>query len=370
MQKQDSAEDACNNAGHRGPRRPCERMAGTAPAIRGRRRAICRLRLVACLWLPLALPVQAQHPSTETAQEAQSRLWLWPHPGADRTAPGGRIFERSDDPARPDRYIDPVADPYLVVYRPSRPNGRALLVIPGGGYRRVVLDKEGSALVPAFAERGGYTLFVLRYRLPDGRPQDADLPLADAQRAMRLLRAHGRQWGIDPGRIGAMGFSAGGHLAASLATSPERATYAPVDAADRLPARPDFVLLLYPVITMDPPLAHPGSRQRLLGARPTAAQVARHSPQRHVDAHTPPTFLLHAQDDAAVAVENSLLFHAALRRAGVPAQMHVFAHGGHGFGMRDAHGPLAAWPRLALEWMAALEGDVPKDDVEDDDDGR
>jgi acetyl esterase/lipase len=304
----------------------------------------------------------AQRPSSDTPEETASRIWLWP----DKTAPGSahvaaqqRIVERSDDARRPDRIITGVTRPYMVVYRPRRPNGTALLVTPGGGYERVVLDKEGSALLPAFVEQAGVTLFVLRYRLPGDAHADArDAPLADAQRALRLIRARAGEWDIDPRRIGVIGFSAGGHVAASLGTRFGDKVYAAIDAADRQSARPDFMLLVYAVIDMGAH-AHHGSRARLLGPSPAAADIAAYSPQRHVDAGTPPTFLLHAADDDSVPVENSLLFFDALRRAKVPAELHVYPHGGHGFGVRGAGGPLARWPQLAFEWMRSLSPDNP-----------
>lgn len=296
----------------------------------------------------LAVPVGVH--ARDAHEDARPVLPLWP---ALSAASPGRITERSDDAARPDRIIEDVRAPYLVVHAPPRPNGTALLVTPGGGYARIVLDKEGTALVPAFVEAAGITLFVLRYRLPDrAHVEGADAPLADAQRAMRLIRAHAGGYGIDPARVGVMGFSAGGHVAARLATTTD-AAYAAVDAADTLSARPDFALLVYPVITMQPPLAHPGSRARLLAAGDAAETdaVARLSPDRHLTAGTPPLFLLHAQDDDAVPVGNTLAMHAAALRAGVPVSLHVFPHGGHGFGIRGASGALARWPQLALDWI-------------------
>ncbi|MGV8960096.1 MAG: alpha/beta hydrolase [Stenotrophomonas sp.] len=302
------------------------------------------------------LPLSAS--TAEPAPGAADRIALWPQglaPGDNALPAPARIIERSADPAEPDRYIEHVSEPYLVVYRPARPNGTALLVIPGGGYQRVVLDKEGSALVPPFVDRGGLTLFVLRYRLPGEGRADRDAALADAQRALRLIRAHAGAWQLDPQRIGVMGFSAGGHLAARLGTGFDQPVYPPVDAADRLSARPDFQLLVYPVIAMAGDDAHPGSRQRLLGDAPEPALVERYSPQHQVSARTPPSFLLHAQDDAVVPVGNSLVFYQALQRAGISSEMHLFPHGGHGFGVRGTAGlTTAAWPRLALDWITTV----------------
>ncbi len=317
-----------------------------------------RCMTVGVMGLLLAGPVlAAEAPGAETAAEQASRIPLWPK----RLAPGDkalqqpqRIVQRSSDPALPDRYIQQISTPYLVVYRPRQPNGTALLVTPGGGYQRIVLDNEGSALVPSFVDQAGITLFVLRYRLPgEGHPNGADVPLADAQRALRLIRANAARYGIDAQRVGVMGFSAGGHVAASLGTRYAAQVYPAQDAADALSARPDFELLIYPVIDMDSANAHPGSRERLLGSNPDAAQVRAYSPQLHVDARTPPSFLLHAQDDTVVPVRNSLLMHEALLRAGVASELHVFPQGGHGFGTASGTGlTVAAWPQLAQAWIA------------------
>lgn len=312
-----------------------------------------RLALLLCALL--AMPAAAQKPSADTAQEAASRIFLWP----DRTAPGSqhvrleqRFVERSDDAARPDRIVTGITQPYMVVYRPAKPNGAALLVMPGGAYRRIVLDKEGTALVPEFVDRLGYTLFVLRYRLPgEGHDNARDAPLADAQRALRLIRARASEWNLDPHRVGAMGFSAGGHVAASLGTRYAEATYAAADAADRIDARPDFLLLMYPVIDMGGH-AHAVSREHLLGAAPSASDIAAYSLQNRVKAGMPPVFLLHANDDASVRVENTLLFFDALRAAQVPVELHLYPRGGHGFGVRDIDdSTLRQWPRLADAWI-------------------
>ncbi|ELQ6185379.1 alpha/beta hydrolase, partial [Cronobacter turicensis] len=227
-----------------------------------------------------------------------------------------------------------------------------ILVTPGGSYRRVVLDKEGSALAPEFNDRG-YTLFVMTYRLPaDGHAEGADAPLADLQRAMRLIRAQATRWQLDPDKLGVLGFSAGGHAAASLGTRWNDAVYAPLDETDAFSARPAFMGLAYPVMTMEEPVAHPGSREALTGTAPDDAAICRYSPQRAVNASTPPTFLLHAVDDPAVKVENSLMMFNALHAQGVPVEMHLFEQGQHGFGIRDAlRLPAHVWPTLLMNWI-------------------
>jgi len=303
------------------------------------------------LLLGLLVPVFPVAAGAAAIQEVV--LWPGAAPGSEGMAPARNVVERSADPALPDRYADHITQPTLTVYRPVRPDGRALLVVPGGGYQRVVLDKEGSALAPAFARDGGLTLFVLQYRLPgEGHRGARDVPLADAQRAMRLIRQRAAEWGIDAAGVGVMGFSAGGHVAASLATRHGERVYAPVDAADALDARPAYAVLVYPVIDMGDS-AHPGSRRNLLGEAPDAAAVRAYSLQNRVDARTPPVFLLHAQDDDVVPVRNSLLFEAALRDAGIEHETHLYARGGHGFGVREAHGTLALWPQLAIAWIRA-----------------
>jgi len=293
----------------------------------------------------------------EPAAGSADRIALWPQgmaPGDKPLAQAQRIVERSSDPALPDRYIDHVSAPYLVAYRPTKPNGSALLVVPGGGYQRVVLDKEGTALVPALVEQGGVTLFVLRYRLPGEGRADREAALADAQRALRLIRHHAKDWGLDPQRIGTMGFSAGGHLAARLGNGFDRNVYPHSDAIDAESARPDFQLLIYPVITMRGNDVHAGSRDRLLGSAPSDELLQHYSMQLQVRADTPATFLLHAADDEVVPVGNSLQLYASLRSANVSSEMHLFPHGGHGFGTRGTAGlTTAAWPQLALSWMAS-----------------
>ncbi len=316
-----------------------------------------RIRAASLCLLLAALPTAggASPGSPLPASVPPVEIPLWPAaaPGSEALAAGQRVVERSRDPRVPDRYAERIGTPSLAIYRPARPDGRGLLVVPGGGYQRVVLDKEGSALVPAFAEAGGLTLFVLRYRLPgEGHASPREVPLADAQRALRLIRHRAAEWGVDPDGLGVMGFSAGGHVAGSLATRHAERVYPPVDAADTRDARPAYALLVYPVIDMGAH-AHPGSRRKLLGEAPDAAAVRAYSLQNRVGAATPPVFLLHAQDDEVVPVENTLLFEAALRDAGIEHETHLYARGGHGFGVRQAAGTLARWPSLALAWIDA-----------------
>jgi len=280
---------------------------------------------------------------------------LWPDkpPGEQRISPREQIVDRRATSGFQDRFVTGVGAPLMTVFRPAKPNGAAVLIAPGGSYIRVVIDKEGFEVGHKLAA-AGVTGFVLRYRLPgEGWDRAADAPLQDAQRAMRLIRARAGAWGVDPKRVCAMGFSAGGHVAASLATRHQAKVYAPVDAADRLDARPDLSVLMYPVIDMARPFAHLGSREALLGKPPNPGDEAAYSPHRHVDGATPPTFLVHAWDDPSVPVENSLNYLAALRSAKIQAEAHLFEEGGHGFGIYGARGkPAALWPALFLTWAA------------------
>lgn len=280
------------------------------------------------------------------------RVFLWPG-----VPPGGpvpdltlRIIERSPDPARFHlRAMSGVARPFFAVVRPATPNGAALLIVPGGGYRELTID-TAFATARRLAEQG-VTGCVLFYRLPhEGWRDGPNVPLEDAIRAMRLLRAGAAQYGIDSRRVAALGFSAGGRLAARLALRSDSEAYLPIDAADRESARPLCAALLYPVITMLPPYAHEASREMLLGDNPTLAQRAAYSCERLVARGAPPMFLAAAADDPDVPVENTTEMFAALRRVGAPVEMHVFERGGHGFGLGNPGEPLSAWSALLLAW--------------------
>ncbi len=278
---------------------------------------------------------------------------LWPEtaPGAPSVLPEEQIVERSTNPESPDRIMQAIARPRMAVFRPARPDGTAVLIAPGGGYRHVVIDKEGFEMARWLAARG-ITAFVLFYRLPhQGWAAGPDVALADAQRAMRLIRHGHAAWRIDPRQVSVMGFSAGGHVAATLATRFADGTYAPLDTADALPARPDAAALIYPVISMRAGLAHPGSRERLLGIAPPAMLELAHSPDQQVPADAPPFFILHAEDDDAVPVGNALAMRDAIKARGIAVDTHLYAAGGHGFGISRAAGkPVAVWPEAWLAW--------------------
>jgi len=282
---------------------------------------------------------------------------LWPDaaPGMPAHALTETVQERSNDAQLTDRAVYGISRPRMVVFRPRIANGAAVMVTPGGGYRWVVIDKEGYELGRWLAARG-FTVFVLFYRLPgEGWAAGPDVALADAQRAVRIIRHRAGEFGVDPERVAAMGFSAGGHLCADLATRFATQTYDAVDVADTVSARPLIAAPIYPVISMSVPIAHAGSRALLVGEDASPALERAHSPQHNVAKNTPPCFLLHAEDDPVVPVENTLEFHAALRAQRIPTETHLFTHGGHGFGLRRAVGkPVAIWPELFVNWSQTM----------------
>ena len=276
------------------------------------------------------------------AHAATSVIPLWPEgvPGA-RAGIAPEKFE--------DGRTSSVSEPTLTIIGPAvdRPNGTAVIICPGGGYMRLSTEREGIQYANWLATLG-VTSFVLKYRMSEfGHPA----PLQDVLRAVRVVRSRAAEFKIDANRIGVMGSSAGGHLAASAGTlfdHPAGRTGAPLDTVN---ARPDFLMLLYPVITMEGPAAHAGSRKALIGAAPSADLVQLMSLERQVTPRTPPTLLIHTQADQTVPVENSIAFYQALTRNKVPAEMYLFEHGGHGMGMRDGLGTSSLWPRRAEEWL-------------------
>ena len=305
------------------------------------------LTVAAPRWLQAAEPPAPPALPVPTNWLKAPRIPLW-----SATPPGGESFAPPPAPRDwPASYLRGIAMPELRVFRPAKSNGRAVLVMPGGAYWFVSIVNEGADLAPRLTARG-YTVFVLAYRLPgEGWAARADVPLQDAQRAMRLIRARAAEFKLDPAQVAAIGFSAGGHLAATLATRHAAPTYAPRDAIDRLDARPWAAGLIYPVITLRDPWTHELSRQLLLGERAPAEQIDRRSAELHVDASTSPLFLCHALDDTAVPVENSLRLLSAMREAKRPVEAHLLQEGGHAFGVGRPGTPSAQWIDLLAAWL-------------------
>jgi acetyl esterase/lipase len=276
---------------------------------------------------------------------AQQFIPVWPAgkvPNSKVTVSDSIFNERIWRVGTPGVYVLPVAK--------SDNKGAAVIICPGGGYERVSYIYNGFNFAHWFNAQG-ITVFVLLYRLPNQTNLiERELaPLQDAQRAIRYVRAHAAEWGLQPDKIGVMGISAGGHVASMLATRTDDVS-AMKDSLDMQPFRPDFQILLSPVITMGK-FAHPGSRKNFLGPDTSAAMVAKYSSDLQVTKATPPTFMVHAQNDSTVNVRNSLLFYSALIAQEVPASIHVFPQGGHGIKLADNPGSTELWLDLLKLWL-------------------
>ncbi len=240
-------------------------------------------------------------------------------------------------------------DAWITVHRAEKGNGTTIVICPGGGYGGLVTGGEGHGIAQ-WLNGQGITGVVLEYRLPAGRPF---VPLLDAQRAIRTVRANAKDWGVDPTRVGIMGFSAGGHLASTAGTHFDEGNVDAADKVNRLGCRPDFMILVYPVITMDD-TTHRGSRNNLLGATPSKELIELFSNEKQVTAKTPPTFLAHAVDDKPVPIENSRAFYKALQTHKIPAKLLELPSGGHG--LNGYQGPMwDAWQEQSLVWLEQLQ---------------
>jgi len=266
------------------------------------------------------------------------------------TAPD--VVEKWDTAASGRISVRFVTAPNLTAYLPEKgkANGTAVVICPGGGYSGLVMNAEGSEIAAAF-NKNGVTAFVLKYRLPSEKIMVNKTigPLQDAQQAIRIVRERAKEWGIDPGRIGIIGFSAGGHLASTASTHFNDK----VLEDNHTSVRPDFSILVYPVISFADSLAHKGSRRSLLGKdTANAARVDQYSNEKQVTANTPPTFLVHSTDDRVVPVMNSIVYYEGLLRAGVKAEMHIYFAGGHGYGLHNKT-TTDDWFERCLNWMRA-----------------
>lgn len=245
-----------------------------------------------------------------------------------------------------------VSVPSITMYKPSQQNGMSIIICPGGGYSILAWNKEGTKIAEEL-NKWGITAFILRYRLPDDTTMvDKSIaPLQDAQQAVRLVRWNATDWGVDKNKIGTMGFSAGGHLASTAAT---HFTFkADPKNNDTTSVRPDFAILVYPVISFDTSFAHIGSRNKLIGANPPADKIAFFSNELQVTSNTPPTFLVHAGDDKGVPVENSIRFYQACIKNIVSVEMHLYQKGGHGFGLNNTT-TTDNWMERLRNWLSNL----------------
>jgi acetyl esterase/lipase len=274
------------------------------------------------------------------ASNAQTGIveYVWPNgaPDAKGDAPGDK--------------------PTLTYFLPPKDKaiGTAVLICPGGGYAGLAADYEGDD-VAKWLNSFGVAGIVLRYRHGhSGAGYQHPDPLNDAQRSMSIIRSRANELNIDPDKIGVLGFSAGGHLASSLGTHYHTGKINSSDPIERISCRPDFMILIYPVITMNLPYTHQGSRENLLGKNPDQELVDLMSNEKQVNSKTPPAFLVHTTEDSVVPVENSIMFYSALRKAGVPVEMHIYLKGGHGFGLGINKGEVSTWPGLCRTWMYTL----------------
>ena len=268
---------------------------------------------------------------------------LWPN-----GAPGARGNDDGDKPT-------------LTICLPDKKTatGTAVVICPGGGYDHLSMDREGQQIAD-WLNSIGVAGFILKYR-QRGVGYGHPAPLQDAQRAVRIVRSKAKQWNIDPERLGIMGFSAGGHLASSDGTHFQNNYYDAKDAIDKVSCRPDFMILLYPVITMEDTYTHSRSKKNLLGDNPDEKLVENLSNEKQVTDKTPPTFIVHSNEDKAVPAENSVFFYLALRKAGVPTEMHIYQNGSHGSAIEKKYGVISTWPERCTDWMK-VRGLLKKED--------
>lgn len=278
---------------------------------------------------------------SSTAQDITIRVW----PGGPPTSNEITVPEEKYDGVRV-RNVS-VAEMYVYLPEKSINTGAALVICPGGGYAIEAMDHEGFDMAK-WLQSKGIAGVVLKYRLPNGHHE---VPADDARRALRTVRLNASRWGIDPEKIGIAGSSAGGHLASTVGTRSDGGNPEAADPVEKLSCRPDFMLLLYPVVTFREDFGHMGSRKNLIGDGNNWDLVEKYSNELHVSTETPPAFLVLADDDKAVVPRNSVEFYMALKKNGIPAEMHIFARGGHGFGMNKKNLPVDQWPDLFYAWL-------------------
>lgn len=297
----------------------------------------------AFVWFTLML-CHAQSGKKYQISPALEQIPLWPHSMPDDDS-GSREPEKISDKGS----VTNVSNPRLIVHQPKNPNGTAILVISGGGYAHIELGKE-STPAANWLQSEGITAFELVYRLPQENWKSTNVPFEDAQRAIRIIRSLAKNYGIDPNKIGILGFSAGGHLAGFTAAKSDENLYTSIDQTDTLSARPDFVGLIYPVISMLPPNNKTHSYKSILGGSSSTEQEIAYSVEKQVNESMPVTFITQAADDPISPVDNSFLIYSALSNVHVPAEMHIFQTGGHGWGLGRKGSLVSSWPGLFKNW--------------------
>lgn len=309
----------------------------------------------------MAISAYASTPlPVKLASQQEIPLWQGAAPGSANIHLKEASKDSSKNPADPQRTLSQIEIPTITAYVPAQANGTAAVITVGGGYTSLVIDKEGTDIA-RWLNTLGVTAFVIKNRLPaEGHENGKDVPLQDGQRAIRLVRANAANWGINPQKIGVVGLSSGGHMASMMGTSYARKVYEATDAADAVSARPDFMVLAYGPHSgnarqylIDPQQAplSPPEKQALYDSYPTDQQITK---------ETAPAFLVTADNDDKVSPLNSVRFYQGLKRAGVPAELHIFPDGKHGFAIRNAKGyPIAIWTELCENWMRST-GILPK----------
>lgn len=278
------------------------------------------------------------------AQNVTSEINLWKDKAPNGPGPSGNNLISTKGS------ITNVSTPKLLVHLPKNPNGTAILVISGGGYAHIETGKE-SAPASNWLNSLGITAFELVYRLPQENWQNTEVAFQDAQRAMRVIRNKAKDLGINPNKIGVLGFSAGGHLAGMLSSTFGENYYKPTDSIDNLSAKPNFCALIYPIISMLPPNNNTHSFRMLLGKNPSLEQETKYSVEKQVNSENPTTFIAQALDDPISPVENSILMFQALKSKNIPAEMHIFQNGGHGWGMGKPGTDTTSWSGLFENWL-------------------
>ncbi len=281
------------------------------------------------------------------AQDFQLKLWPNGAPNSNTPPEEEQYYEQNGTY----RYSN-ISEAELFVYLPEedKNTGAAVVICPGGGYMVEAIDHEGFQIAEYLRARGIASI-VLKYRLPYG---NYEIPLTDALQAMRFVRSKAEEWKIDPNKVGIAGASAGGHLASTAGTHFTLGDSNATDPLQKLSSRPDFMLLLYPVISFDEKITHVGSRINLIGQTNDWKIASEFSNELHVTKDTPPTFLVLADDDHGVLPENSIRFYMALKKYDIPAEMHIYAKGGHGFGMKKLDLPTAQWPGVFVQWLQTM----------------
>lgn len=303
----------------------------------------------------------ASVPAFSAPIKSGQEINLWPGtpPGSEGVTLKEQVTDGSKDPKDPQRSIANITVPTITAYVPQKQNGAAALIFAGGGYTNIVIDKEGTDIAK-WLNSLGVTAFVIKFRLPgEGHKDGKNVPLQDAQRAFKIIRKNAAEWGIDTNRIGLVGLSSGGHTAAMTAVAYDKKVYTPIDDIDKVDAHPNFLVIAYPPVSSNARKYLVNPNQKPVEPKEKQELYDEYPADVMVRADTPKTFIVQGFDDKKVDVENSVRFFLALKRKDIPADLHIFQEGVHGFAIRNAKGPVKNWTNLCKEWMEAIGVFVP-----------